>query len=36
MLEMAHPPNIGHALHIHLNAPEAYYAYYVLDDEYQI
>ena len=33
---MVHPPNIGHALPAHLNAPEAYYAYYVLDDEYQI
>ena len=34
ILEMVHPPDIGHALHIHPNAPEAYYAYYVLDDEY--
>ena len=33
MLEMVHPPNIGSALHIHPNAPKAYY---VLEGEYQI
>jgi mannose-6-phosphate isomerase-like protein (cupin superfamily) len=30
---MIHPPNIGPALHIHPNAPEAYY---VLEGEYSI
>ena len=30
---MVHPPNIGPALHIHPNAPEAYY---VLEGEYNI
>jgi mannose-6-phosphate isomerase-like protein (cupin superfamily) len=33
MLEMVHPSNVGPALHIHPNAPEAYY---ILEDEYQI
>jgi quercetin dioxygenase-like cupin family protein len=33
MLEMVHPPNVGPALHIHPNAPEAYY---ILEGEYQI
>jgi hypothetical protein len=27
MLEMVHPPNVGPALHIHPNAPEAYTTY---------
>ena len=33
LFEMVHPPNIGPALHIHPNAPEAYY---VLEGEYNI
>jgi quercetin dioxygenase-like cupin family protein len=33
LIEMEHPPNIGPALHIHPNAPEAYY---VLKGEYII
>jgi quercetin dioxygenase-like cupin family protein len=33
LIEMVHPPNIGPALHIHPNAPEAYY---VLKGEYII
>ena len=33
LIEMVHPPNIGPALHIHPNAPEAYY---VLEGEYII
>ena len=33
LIEMIHPPNIGPALHIHPNAPEAYY---VLEGEYSI
>jgi mannose-6-phosphate isomerase-like protein (cupin superfamily) len=33
LLEMIHPPNTGPALHIHSNAPEAYY---VLDGRYLI
>ena len=33
MLEMADPPNVGPALHIHPGAPEAYY---ILEGEYQI
>jgi len=33
LIEMVHPPNIGPALHIHPNAPEAYY---VLEGEYTI
>jgi|SRR5215467_6682750 mannose-6-phosphate isomerase-like protein (cupin superfamily) len=33
LIEMVHPPNIGPALHIHPNAPEAYY---VLEGEYVI
>ena len=27
LFEMVHPPNIGPALHIHPNAPEAYYVW---------
>jgi len=33
LIEMIHPPNTGPALHIHSNAPEAYY---VLDGSYFI
>lgn len=33
LIETIHPPNIGPALHIHSNAPEAYY---VLDCSYSI
>ena len=33
LFEMVHPPNVGPALHIHPNAPEAYY---VLEGEYNI
>jgi mannose-6-phosphate isomerase-like protein (cupin superfamily) len=33
LIEMIHPPNKGPALHIHPNAPEAYY---VLEGEYLI
>jgi mannose-6-phosphate isomerase-like protein (cupin superfamily) len=33
LIEMLHPPNIGPALHIHPNSPEAYY---VLKGEYTI
>jgi quercetin dioxygenase-like cupin family protein len=33
LIEMVHPPNIGPALHVHPNAPEAYY---VLEGEYII
>jgi mannose-6-phosphate isomerase-like protein (cupin superfamily) len=33
LIEMIHPPNIGPALHVHPNAPEAYY---VLEGEYII
>ncbi|HYX56750.1 MAG TPA: cupin domain-containing protein [Nitrososphaeraceae archaeon] len=33
MLEMVHPSNLGPALHIHPDAPEAYY---ILEGEYQI
>ncbi len=33
LFEMVHPPNVGPALHIHPNAPEAYY---VLEGEYKI
>lgn len=33
LIEMEHPPNTGPALHIHSNAPEAYY---VLDGQYSI
>lgn len=33
MFEMAHPPNVGPALHIHPHAAEAYY---VLEGEYQV
>ena len=33
LFEMIHPPNVGPALHIHPNAPEAYY---VLEGEYKI
>ncbi len=33
LIEMIHPPNTGPALHIHPNAPEAYY---VLEGEYAI
>jgi quercetin dioxygenase-like cupin family protein len=33
MLEMVHQPNLGPALHIHPEAPEAYY---ILEGEYQI
>lgn len=33
LIEMAHSPNVGPALHTHPNAPEAYY---VLEGEYQI
>ena len=33
LIEMVHPPNIGPSLHIHPNAPEAYY---VLEGEYTI
>ena len=33
LIEMIHPPNTGPALHIHSNAPEAYY---VLDGSYSI
>jgi mannose-6-phosphate isomerase-like protein (cupin superfamily) len=33
LIEMIHPPNTGPALHIHSNAPEAYY---VLDGNYSI
>lgn len=33
LFEMVHPPNVGPALHIHPNAPEAYY---VLEGKYNI
>jgi mannose-6-phosphate isomerase-like protein (cupin superfamily) len=33
LIEMMHPPNTGPSLHIHSNAPEAYY---VLDGSYSI
>jgi mannose-6-phosphate isomerase-like protein (cupin superfamily) len=33
LIEMIHPPNTGPSLHIHSNAPEAYY---VLDGSYSI
>ncbi|MDQ3847517.1 MAG: cupin domain-containing protein [Thermoproteota archaeon] len=33
LLEIIHPPHVGPALHIHPDAPEAYY---VLEGEYQI
>jgi mannose-6-phosphate isomerase-like protein (cupin superfamily) len=33
LIEMIHPPNTGPALHLHSNAPEAYY---VLDGRYSI
>jgi quercetin dioxygenase-like cupin family protein len=33
LVEMAHPPNTGPALHIHSNGPEAYY---IIDGEYLI
>ena len=33
LIEMVHPPNIGPALHVHPQAPEAYY---ILEGEYSI
>ena len=33
LIEMIHPPNVGPSLHIHSNAPEAYY---ILDGSYSI
>ena len=33
LIEMVHPPNIGPALHVHPQAPEAYY---IIEGEYSI